>query len=119
MSETGLQPREPRESVFLSGLVTRFGQGAPTRHRIRNLSPRGACLDQAEPLRQGQTVLLDVGVLAEVGATVVWVKDGLAGLKFAHHIEIGAAKTRPKPAHVTEGWGADPWKSPLRRSGAA
>lgn len=119
MSETGPQPREPRESVFLSGLVTRFGQGAPTKHRVRNLSPDGACLDQAEPLRQGQTILLDVGVLAEVGATVVWVNGNLAGLKFAHRIDIGAAKTRPKPAHVTDGWGADPWKSPSSRSNAA
>lgn len=114
MSDMGQNLREARESVFLSGMVTRFGQPAATRHRVRNLSPNGACIDSADMLRQGQTVLIDVGVLAEVGATVAWVKSGLAGLKFAHPIDIGAAKTRPKPAHVEQGWGADPWRHPVR-----
>lgn len=115
MPDFGAKPRESRESVFLSGLVTGFGQSAPTRHRVRNLSPNGACIDGAGALKQGQTVLIDVGVLAEVGATVAWVDGGMAGLKFAHPIEIGAAKTRPKPAHVEHGWGADPWRHPVRK----
>lgn len=100
-------PREARESVFLSALVTRFGAAAPTRHRVRNLSASGACIDQADVLRQGQTIVVDVGQLAEVGATVRWVDGGLAGLQFAQQIRMDAAKTRPKPAHVQQGW--RPW----------
>ena len=101
-------PREARESVFLSALVTRFGAVEPTRYRVRNLSASGACIDQAEVLRQGQTIVVDVGQLAEVGATVRWVKAGLAGLRFAQQIHTDAAKTRPKPAHVQQGWNR-PW----------
>lgn len=96
--------REARESVFLSALVTRFGQSGASKHRVRNLSPNGACIDGADAMRQGQTVLIDVGLLEEVGATVRWVAGGLAGLKFAHPIRIDSAKTRPKPAHVQHGW---------------
>lgn len=107
-------PREARESVFLSAAVTRFGGGAPTRHRVRNVSPNGACVDGADSLRQGQTVVIDVGQLAEVGATVRWVKAGMAGLKFAHPISIDAAKTRPKPAHVQQGWHGDRWSQTAR-----
>lgn len=105
--------REARESVFLSAVVTRFG-GAPTKHRVRNVSPNGACIDGAEMLKQGQTVVIDVGQLAEVGATVRWVKAGMAGLKFAHPVSIDAAKTRPKPAHVQQGWCGESWQARVR-----
>lgn len=109
MAEAEVEPREQRESVFLSASVTRFGEPLPTRHRVRNLSINGACIDQAAMLRQRQTILIDVGVLAEVGATIMWVVGDLAGLKFAHPIAIGSAKSRTKPEHVAVGWNADPW----------
>lgn len=105
------QPREERESVFLSAVVTRFGRDETSRHRVRNLSTRGACVDQAAMLQRGQTVLIDVGVLEEVGATVAWVAGGLAGLSFAHPIRIDAAKTRPKPAHIQQGWVGLAWRA--------
>ncbi|GAA0727804.1 PilZ domain-containing protein [Sphingomonas japonica] len=109
MAEVEPKARERRESVFLKALVTRFGDPGATTHRVRNLSPNGACIDQAAMLRQRQTVLIDVGVLEEVGATIMWVTGDMAGLKFAHPIAIDAAKTRSKPAHVETGWNADPW----------
>ena len=62
--------REARESVFLSAVVTCFGHSAPTKHRVRNVSARGACIDQADALRAGHMVLVTVGLLEEVGATV-------------------------------------------------
>lgn len=96
--------RESRESVFLSAVVTGFGTGGPTTHRARNLSSNGVCVDKPQSLRQGQTVVVSIGLLEEVGATVQWVEAALAGLKFAHPISIDAAKTRPKPAHVEQGW---------------
>lgn len=104
MSDPALQSRETRESVFLSAVVTGFGGGEPTRHRVRNLSAQGACIDHAASLRKGQTVLIDVGVVQELGATVRWVEGDLAGLKFAHPIPPVSAKTRPKPDHVRQGW---------------
>jgi hypothetical protein len=104
MSDPNARPRETRESVFLSAVVTGFGQSAPTTHRARNVSTNGVCVDRAETLKRGQTVVVDIGMLEAVGATVRWVNGTLAGLKFAHPIPIDAAKTRPKPAHVQHGW---------------
>ncbi len=89
-----LPPRAPRHHVLLSAVVERFGGGAPTRHRVRDLSTGGVRLDQAGSLRVGATVLVTVGALQSVGATVVWVKDGLAGLKFAEAIEPGEARAK-------------------------
>ena len=102
-------PRESRESVFLSATVTQFGQAAPSKHRVRNLSANGACIDQAAALKAGQTVLLEVGTLEEVGATVRWVTGDLAGLQFAHAIALTDAKARAKPAHVRQGWNGAAW----------
>lgn len=104
MSDPAAKPRETRESVFLSALVTGFGQASPTTHRARNVSPNGVCVDGAATLKRGQTVVVDVGMLEAVGATVRWVDGALAGLKFAHPINIDAAKTRPKPEHIRQGW---------------
>ena len=101
--------RAPRESVFLSAVVTAFGSGI-TKHRVRNISASGVCIDQADGLKLGQTVAVALGILGDVGATVMWIDNGLAGLRFAQAIELTAAKTRPKPAHVEQGWGAEPWR---------
>ena len=89
-----LQPRSPRESVLLSAQIATFGGGAPSKHRIRDLSATGARIDQASMLGSGATVLVSVGLLEAVGATVIWVKDGVAGLKFAVPIDPDAARAR-------------------------
>ena len=89
-----LQERSPRESVLLSAQISTFGGAAPTKHRIRDLSATGARVDQASMLSAGATVLVSVGLLEAVGATVVWVKDGVAGLKFAVTIDPDAARAR-------------------------
>lgn len=108
--------RAPRNSVFLSATVERFGGGAPTKHRVRDLSTGGVRIDQAANLQAGATVLVTVGALEAVGATVVWVRDGAAGLAFAHPVDPDAARakaavaprpaTRPSAAGVvpTAGW---------------
>jgi hypothetical protein len=90
----GHRPRAPRHSVMLAATVERFGRGAPTRHRVRDLSTGGVRIDQASQLTPGATVLVTVGALESVGATVVWVRDGLAGLKFAHDIDPDEARAR-------------------------
>ena len=79
-----LQPRAERHRVMLGALIERFGHGGATRHRVRDLSTTGVRVDQAERLQRGATVLVTVGSLAAVGATVIWVEQGAAGLRFAH-----------------------------------
>jgi PilZ domain len=87
-------PREPRQHVMLGARISGFGGGAPTQHRIRDLSSGGARVDQAGSLRVGATVLVSVGVLEEVGATVVWVEGDVAGLRFAQNIDPDAARSK-------------------------
>lgn len=86
--------RAPRVSVMLSATVERFGGGPQTRHRVRDLSSGGIRIDQAERLTSGATVLITVGALEAVGATVRWVRDGSAGLAFAHEIDPEQARTK-------------------------
>ena len=83
-----------RESVFLRGVATGLTAAEPSVHRVRNISAGGACIDGAGHLKVGQTLLLDIGRLEEIAATTVWVRDELAGLRFAKDIDPLDAKTR-------------------------
>lgn len=86
--------RAPRERVLLSAEVTTFGASAATRHRIRDISATGARIDQASTLSPGSTVLVSVGILEAVGATVMWTQQDVAGLKFAEPIDPDAARAK-------------------------
>jgi hypothetical protein len=112
--------REPRQSVFLSAILERFGSAETTKHRVRDLSPKGMRIDQAGGLHVGATVLVLIGQLEAVGATIVWIKDGFAGLRFANTVDPelarGKAAVRPKastlsqregPRGASMGWVAD------------
>lgn len=109
--------------------MERFGGGATTKHRVRDLSPGGIRIDQVDALKVGATVLISVGVLEAIGATVMWVADGCAGLAFAEQIDPEHARMRAaiaprgatKPADVQSaapapgtGWVAA-MKSPYRK----
>lgn len=119
-------PRMPRQQVLLGAEICGFGGGVPTKHRIKDLSASGARVDRAGALKQGATVLVSVGVLKAVGATVIWVKDDLAGLRFADSIDPDAARSKaivapPKPRAarildpgVSAGW-VEERDSPYRR----
>jgi hypothetical protein len=87
-----LSQREPRQSVFLSATLDRFGSVDTTKHRVRDLSGQGMRIDQAGGLRVGATVLVTVGQLEAVGATIVWIKEGAAGVKFAKGIDPDQAR---------------------------
>jgi hypothetical protein len=113
-----VQPeREARQSVMLNAIVEHFRRGSSTRHRVRNLSGGGVRIDQAGAFEVGATVLVTVGALAAVAATVVWVRDGAAGLKFTWPINPDEARAdtmiaprrttdRPQPtgAAPSAGW---------------
>jgi hypothetical protein len=90
----GLAPRQPRQNVLLGAEICGFGGGAPTKHRVRDLSSTGARVDGAGSFKVGATVLVSVGVLEQVGATVMWVKGDSAGLKFAEAIDPDAARSK-------------------------
>jgi hypothetical protein len=90
----GLAPRQPRQNVLLGAEISGFGGGTPTKHRVRDLSSTGARVDRAGSLKVGSTVLVSVGVLDQVGATVVWVREDTAGLKFAEPIDPEAARSK-------------------------
>ena len=92
--QTPLSARGPRQNVFLGAWIAGFGGGQPTQHRVRDLSSRGARVDRAGSLKAGATVLVSVGTLEEIGATVAWVKDDVAGLRFAQPIDPAAARSK-------------------------
>jgi hypothetical protein len=111
-----LIPRAPRHSVMLNAIVKRFGRPIPSRHRVRDLSSGGVRIDQAIGFTVGATVMVTVGALQSVGATVVWVKDGSAGLRFTQAVEVDEVRAnaaiaprilpdrgRPSPG-ATAGW---------------
>ncbi|MCP3732502.1 PilZ domain-containing protein [Sphingomonas sp. MG17] len=83
--------RDQRYQVFLTASAERFGQDHVTRHRVRNLSSDGACIDRASECRPNETLVISIGSLVEVAAQVRWVRGGLAGLKFIQAIDIGKA----------------------------
>ncbi|CAN5218987.1 hypothetical protein BH10PSE15_BH10PSE15_06440 [soil metagenome] len=114
---------------MLSATVTRFGGSEPTRHRVRDLSTGGLRIDQAAMLQVGATVLISVGALHAVGATVVWIENGSAGLRFAEPIDPDSARAKaaisPRPPATaprkprgegpTAGWIpdlSDPYRKP-------
>ena len=110
-----LQPRAERHRVMLGALIERFGHGGATRHRVRDLSTTGVRVDQAERLQRGATVLVTVGSLAAVGATVIWVEQGAAGLRFAQPIDPDDARSKTfvaKPSAPTR-----PRDEPLGKAG--
>jgi hypothetical protein len=93
-SEVEPAERTPRASVMLSAKLEHFGGGEPSTHRVRDLSKGGIRIDQAAELRQGATVLISVGSLEAIAATVVWVEGGSAGLAFAQQINPDAARKK-------------------------
>jgi hypothetical protein len=106
--------------VFLSAILGRLGSVETTKHRVRDLSPKGMRIDQTAGLQVGATVLVSIGQLEAVGATVVWIKEGFAGLRFAKALDPdqarGKAAVRPKASIVprqegqrgaTMGWVAE------------
>lgn len=90
----GHPARAKRTSVMLIALLEHFGKQAATSHRVRDLSAGGMRIDNAATLKAGATVLISIGALHAIGATVKWVHDGFAGLAFAEQIDLEDAQTK-------------------------
>ncbi len=114
--------RSPRESVLLSAQISGFTAAPPTRHRVRDVSTTGARVDHAASLKVGSTVLVSVGTLEAVGATVIWVRDEMAGLRFAEPINPDAARSKafvPPRGHLDRAGGTSVWNPPRMAAGWA
>ena len=46
-------PRAQRHRVLLSAVAERFGKAEESRHRVRNLSASGGCIDRAGEFSKG------------------------------------------------------------------
>ncbi|MGU3390180.1 PilZ domain-containing protein [Sphingomonas sp. M1A8_2b] len=125
MADLQSQPLQPsaflaratRTSVMLSADVFRADRPGSTAHRITNISETGICIVQPAGLAPGNVVVLSIGRVEHLPADVVWVRAGLAGLRFHDPIDLALARTRRMAGHVSvppsAGWLAalnDPYK---------
>lgn len=100
LTPSGLEPnrsaRAQRASVMLSATVRSEAGAIPTLHRVRDISTGGMRIDGASSLKPGLTVLVSVGAIENVDATVKWVRQDFAGLAFS--IDIDPLDARKKAA---------------------
>ncbi len=100
--------RSERASVMLMAQMWRAGGAAPEKHRVLNLSATGICISRPEGLAVPDSVTLLLGRADPAAAEVVWVRGGLAGLRFAEPIDMVAARAKvPTVTAPRTGWMAD------------
>jgi hypothetical protein len=71
-----------------------------SQHRVRDLSSGGLRVDNAAGLQAGAQLLVTVGTLEAVEATIVWVRENFAGLAFSEPIEPEDARKKARVAPV-------------------
>ena len=100
-------PREKRNSVIVRAIVM-TPDGKSRESRVRNLSRHGACMEHHGDLTAGMTVMLHLGSMPDLMATVRWIGERLAGLSFAEDIDLDEAR-KPRGVGVVPrvGWIAD------------
>lgn len=100
--------RSRRASVILYALVERAGE-EPVDCRVRNLSTKGACIDDNLSFVVGEQVRLTMGAVSPFDATVMWAEHDYAGLSFPKEVDLAAARQprgRLRPT-IKAGWTAD------------
>ncbi|SFP82675.1 PilZ domain-containing protein [Sphingomonas rubra] len=98
--------RDKRSGVILRAMID--VDGLVVERRVRNLSVRGACVDNDGDLIVGSTVLVTMGELEALVAEVMWAKPSLAGLRFHRSIDLEAArKPRGRGLKAGAGWMTD------------
>ena len=98
--------RSPRTSVMLTTHVFTMGAAEPSTHRVINLSATGVCIAQPAGLQPDTIVAVSIGQIDHAAADIVWVRGGLAGLKFRRPIDLAAARTRRASGSVMAAPGA-------------
>lgn len=106
MTDDNLHGRDKRSSVIIRASI--LIEGIAVERRVRNLSLHGACIDNQNDLKKGQTVYVWMGALEQLAAEVMWVTPQLAGLRFHAEIDLEAAR-KPRGAGTTvrAGWMTD------------
>lgn len=94
-------PRTQRHHVLLGAEIAYADGSTPTKHRIKDLSTTGALVDRAGELVPASLLLITVGRLEAIGATVIWVKDDVAGIQFIKPIDPDAARSKSLVSSVT------------------
>ncbi len=97
MDTTVTLSRATRTSVMLSADMFRAGRAGASLHRVTNISETGICIAQPGDLAIGSVVVVTIGRIEQVAADVVWVRSGLAGLRFQAPIDVAEARAR-RPA---------------------
>ena len=86
--------RAPRTSVMLTTHVFPLDGGDPSAHRVVNLSATGVCIAQPAGLATGAMVAVSIGRVDHAPADIIWVRGGLAGLRFRRPIDLPKARMR-------------------------
>lgn len=103
--------RATRTSVMLSAMIFGLNRTAGEAHRVTNISETGLCVVQAGAIDEGSVVVVTIGQVEQAPADVVWVRAGLAGLKFHRPIDVQRARLRRVAGQVlaapAAGWLAE------------
>jgi hypothetical protein len=66
--------------------------------RVRNISAGGVMGEVSEPPSVGEAVAVEVSS-QKIPSTVVWIREGLVGVKFDHTVDLGELLAGRKPRH--------------------
>ena len=66
--------------------------------RVRNISAGGVMGEVSEPPPVGEAVAVEVSS-QKIPSTVVWIREGLVGVKFDHSVDLGELLAGRKPRH--------------------
>ena len=66
--------------------------------RVRNMSAGGLMAEVGQVVSVGDDVTIEFNS-SQIPATVIWTREGTAGFKFAHNIDLGELLAGRKPRH--------------------
>ena len=66
--------------------------------RLRNVSAGGLMAEIGQPLGVGEIVSVELST-QQLPGSVVWIRDGLVGVKFDHNLDLGELLAGRKPRH--------------------
>ena len=75
-----------------------LSDGAERLIRIRNISAGGVMAEVANPPQVGERVAIEMSG-QRIPSSVVWIREGLAGIKFDQSVDLGELLAGRKPRH--------------------